>query len=118
VTSATDQNKAVVRWFMTEVLEGGNLDVIDDVLAPHYVNTGMGGTDLAAEGDAVGAGFASEFTLATGEKIDGRGMTFDRVADGRIEEDDPIETPDLTPMLAALMPQPGGAWPGHSTGGT
>ena len=62
--------------------------------------------DLVAEGDAVVARFTSEFTLATGEKIDGRGMTFYRLADGKIVEDDPIEMPDLTPMLAAHMPPP------------
>jgi hypothetical protein len=33
--------------FVTEVLEGGDLDTIDDVLAPDYVNTAMGNTDLA-----------------------------------------------------------------------
>ena len=85
---------------MTEVPEGGNLDAIEDVLAPNYVNTGMGGTDLAgfkamlpamgavitgmrfniqdlvAEGDAVVARYTSEITLATGKKIDGRGLTY------------------------------------------
>lgn len=89
---STEQNKAVVRRFMTEVLEGGNSDAIDDVLAPNYVNTAMGGTDLAgfkamlpamgaviygmrfnivnlvAEGDAVVARYTSEITLATGKR--------------------------------------------------
>jgi hypothetical protein len=31
---------------MTEVLEGGNFNAIDEVLAPTYVNTGMGGVAL------------------------------------------------------------------------
>ena len=128
--SSTEQNKAVVRRFMTEVLAGRQVDVIDELCAPDYVNTAMGGTDLAgfkamlpamgavisemrfdivdlvAEGDAVVARFTSEITLATGKKIDGRGMTYYRLADGKIVEDDPIETPDLTQELAALMPPP------------
>jgi predicted ester cyclase len=123
-------DKAVVRQFITEVLEGGNFDAIDDVLAPNYVNAAMGGTDLAgfkamlpamgavisgmrfnivnlvAEGDAVVARYTSEITLATGKKIDGRGLTYYRFANGKIVEDDPIETPDLTQELAALMPTP------------
>ena len=44
---STEENKAVVRRFITEVLEGGDLDTVDDVLAPDYVNTAMGVTDLA-----------------------------------------------------------------------
>ena len=31
---STEQNKAVVRRFFTEVLQGGDLDVLDEVLAP------------------------------------------------------------------------------------
>ncbi len=126
--SSTDQNKAVVRRFMTEVLEGHNLDVIDDVLAPNYVNRALGGVDragfkailpamgaamtgmtfnienLVAEGDSVVARFTSEITLASGKKIDARGLTYYALANGKIVEDDPIETPDLTETLSALMP--------------
>jgi hypothetical protein len=40
------------------------------------------------------------------EKIDGRGLTYYRLANGKIVVDDPIETPDLTQELAALMPAP------------
>jgi hypothetical protein len=43
-----DDNKAVVRRFMHEVLAGGNLDVADEVLAPDYVNVAMGGADRAS----------------------------------------------------------------------
>jgi predicted ester cyclase len=127
---STEQNKAVVRRFITEVLEGGNFDTIDDVLAPNYVNTAMGGTDLAgfkamlpamgavissmrldivdlvAEGDAVVARVTSEITLVNGKKIDGRGLTYYRLANGKIVETDPFEKPDLTQELAALMPSP------------
>jgi predicted ester cyclase len=127
---STEQNKAVVRRFITEVLEGGNFDTIEHVLAPNYVNTAMGGTDLAgfkamlpamgavissmrldivdlvAEGDAVVARVTSEITLVNGKKIDGRGLTYYRLANGKIVETDPFEKPDLTQELAALMPSP------------
>ncbi len=127
MTTSTDQNKAVVRRFMTEVLEGRNLDVIDDVLAPNYVNRGMGDIDLAgfkamlptmgtvmsdmhfdildlvAEGDAVVARFTSEMTFATGKKVAARGLTYYGLANGKIVEDDPIETPDMLQELGALM---------------
>jgi predicted ester cyclase len=127
---STEENKAVVRRFPTEVLQGGDLDTIDDVLAPNYVNTAMGVTDLAgfkamwpamgavipsmrldivdlvAEGDAVVARVTTEITLVNGKKIDGRGLIFYRLADGKIVETDPFEKPDLTQELAALMPSP------------
>jgi predicted SnoaL-like aldol condensation-catalyzing enzyme len=127
---STEENKAVVRRFITEVLEGGDLDTVDDVLAPDYVNTAMGVTDLAgfkavwpamgavipsmrldivdlvAEGDAVVARVTTEITLVNGKKIDGWGLTYYRLADGKIVETDPFEKPDLTQELAALMPSP------------
>jgi predicted ester cyclase len=111
-------------------LEGGDLDTIDDVLAPNYVNTAMGVTDLAgfkamwpamgavipsmrldivdlvAEGDAVVARVTTEITLVNGKRIDGRGLTYYRLADGKTVETDPFERPDLTQDLAALMPSP------------
>lgn len=52
------------------------------------------------------ARLASEITLATGKKIDGRGLTYYSLANGKIVVDDPIETPDLTQERAALMPPP------------
>ena len=115
---------------MTEILAGGNLDLIDELCAPNYVNTAMGGTDLAgfkamlagmaaalperrmdiqdlvAEGDAVVARFASEMTDTTGKKHSFRGLTYYRLADGKIVEDDPITTPDLMQELGPLMPAP------------
>jgi predicted ester cyclase len=44
---STEQNKAVVRRFMVEVLTGRNVDLADEILAPNYVNR-MTGADLAA----------------------------------------------------------------------
>ena len=125
---STEENKAVVRRFIAEVLEAGDLDAIDDVLAPNYTNTAMGVTDLAgfkaawpamgalipsmrldivdlvAEGDVVVARVTTEITLVNGKKIDGSGLTYYRLADGKIVEADPFEKPDLMPELAALVP--------------
>ena len=45
MASSIEQNKAVVNRFITEVLQGGNLDLVDELLAPDYVNPGMGNAD-------------------------------------------------------------------------
>jgi predicted ester cyclase len=127
---STEHNKAVVRRFITETLVGGNVDVIDDLLAPNYVNRGMGGVDragfkamlsaigaalperpmeiedLVAEGDAVVARLSFSYTLASGQKISGRGLTYYGLADGKIVEDDPITTPDLMQTLGPLLAPP------------
>ena len=39
---STEENKAVVRRYITEVLAGGNVELVDDLLAENYVNRGMG----------------------------------------------------------------------------
>ena len=125
---STEQNEAVVRRFMTEVLQGGNLDVLDEVLAPTYVNPAMGGADLAgfkailagmaaaaigmrftiqdlvAEDDAVVARFTIEVTRADGEKLPAHGLTYYRLADGKIVEDDPFTRPDLGQLLGMTPP--------------
>jgi predicted ester cyclase len=125
-----EQNKAVVRRFVSDVLVGGNLDQIDELLAPNYINRGLGGLDraafkatlgglaaaiphrridienLVAEGDAVVARFAYEMTVPTGQTVVARGLTYYALADGRIVEDDPITTPDIFQELGKLMPPP------------
>ena len=126
---SVEQNKAVVRRFITEVLVGGDVELVDDLLAASYINRGMGGMDraafkawlavasagpggameikdLVAEGDAVVARFDYAITLPSGERITARGLTFYRLADGRIVEDDPITSPDLMQVFAAQMPRP------------
>ena len=126
---STEQNKAIVRRFVTEVLVGGNVDLVDELLGSSYVNIGMGGMDraafkawlaansagpggkmeirdLVAEGDAVVARFTYAITLPDGQKIEARGLTYYRLADGRIVEDDPITSPDLMQAFAAQVPQP------------
>jgi ketosteroid isomerase-like protein len=124
-----EQNKAVVRRFITEVLVGGDVALVDDLLDPDYVNRGMAGMDraafkawlsvasagpggrmeirdLVAEGDAVVARFTYAITLPTGEEVTARGLTYYRLNDGRIVEDDPITSPDLMQVFAAQMPPP------------
>jgi ketosteroid isomerase-like protein len=113
-----DQNKEVVRRYIEDVLVGGNVDFVDELLGPDYVNQAMGGmdraafkawlgansagpggrmeiVDLVAEGDVVVARFTYEITLPSGQEIKARGMTFYRLDAGRIVEDDAITSPDL-----------------------
>jgi predicted SnoaL-like aldol condensation-catalyzing enzyme len=123
---ATDQNKDIVRRFIKEVLSGGEFDRIDELLAPSYVNRAFGADlpafkemlaglaaalperrfdveELIAEGDAVVARFTFEARDAGGKAISLRGLTYYRLADGKIVEDDPITTPGLTQELGPLM---------------
>ena len=132
---STEQNKAVVRRFVTEALSGRNVGLADEVLAPNYVNR-MTGADLAAfkgmlagmssaltdvryeiddlvaEGDAVAARWKMEATHTgslmgespTGKRVSSRGVTYYRLAHGRIVEDDPMSSPDLLQALGIQMP--------------
>jgi ketosteroid isomerase-like protein len=126
----TEENKAVVRRFMKEVLAGGNLDVVDQVLAPNYVNLAMGGADLAgikamlstlksvlteerfedeemaAEGDAVFAHFNHVITLADGTTSTSRAIAYYRLADGKIVVNNVMFDPDLMKVLGPLMAPP------------
>jgi predicted SnoaL-like aldol condensation-catalyzing enzyme len=122
----TDRNKDVVRRFITEVLSGGRLDRVDELLAPNYVNRAfdvglpafkelLAGLvaalperrfdveELIAEGDAVVARLTLEMRDPDGATISVRGLTYYRLADGRIVEDDPITTPELTRELGPLI---------------
>ena len=122
---AADRNKDVVRRFITEVLSGGELDRIDELLAPNYVNRAFGVDlpafkellaglaaalperrfdveELIAEADAVVARFTFEMRDPGGTATTLRGLTYYRLADGRIVEDDPITTPELTQVLGPL----------------
>jgi len=124
-----DENKAVVRRFLTAISSGGNIDLIDELVAPNYVNRGMGNVDLAgfkamlsgmqgasdfaiddlvAEGDAVVLRSTMHMTLASGKKVSARAITFYRLSDGRIVEDDTMTTPDLTQLLDDTLPAPTG----------
>ena len=122
----TDQNKDVVRRFIREVLSGGRLDRVDELCAPSYVNRAFGADlpafkqmlaglaaalperhvdveELIAEGNAVVARFTLEMRDPAGKTISVRGLTYYRLADGKIVEDDPITTPDLTQALGPLL---------------
>jgi predicted ester cyclase len=123
---AADHNKDVVRRFITEVLSGGQVDRVDELLAPNYVNRAFGADlpafkellaglvaalpdrrfdveELVAEADAVVARFTLEMRDPDGRTISVRGLTYYRLADGKIVEDDPITTPELTRELGPLM---------------
>jgi predicted SnoaL-like aldol condensation-catalyzing enzyme len=121
-----DQNKDVVRQFIREVLSRGELDRVDELCAPTYVNRAFGADlpafkqmlagltaalperhvdveELIAEADAVVARFTLEMRDPGGKTISVRGLTYYRLADGKIIEDDPITTPDLTQELGSLI---------------
>ena len=124
--ASPEQNKAVVRRFMTEVLQGGNLDLVDEILAPDYVNTTMGNVDrtafkamlgalksagmtfsikeLVAEGDSVVARFTVTISPA-GDKKTAKGLTYYRLVNGKIAVDEPLSSPDLAGLLAPYLPQ-------------
>jgi len=132
---STEQNKAIVRRFVTETLSGRNVALADELLAPNYLNR-MTGADLAAfkgmlagmrsalsdarfevdelvaEGDAVVARWTMEATHTgslmgespTGKDISSRGLTYYRLEEDQIVEDDPVSTPDLLQALGIQMP--------------
>ncbi|MGA1975136.1 MAG: nuclear transport factor 2 family protein [Conexivisphaerales archaeon] len=123
------KNKAVVRRFIKEVLVAGNVDAVDELLAPNYVNRSYGASNraafkgvlsglkaavpvrefktenLLAEGNAVVFRGTMNATIG-GKKVSARMITYYRLARGKIVEDDPISTPDLSQMLASMMPPP------------
>jgi predicted SnoaL-like aldol condensation-catalyzing enzyme len=123
---SADLNKDVVRRFIKEVLSGGQLDGVDALLAPSYVNRAFGVDlpafkgmlpglvaalperrfdieELIAEGDAVVARYTSEMRDRSGQTISVRGLSYYRLTDGKIVEDDPFTTPELTAALGPLL---------------
>ncbi|HET9521622.1 MAG TPA: nuclear transport factor 2 family protein, partial [Candidatus Limnocylindrales bacterium] len=59
--------------------------------------------ELIAEGNAVVARYTSEMRDRNGRTISVRGLTYYRLADGKIVEDDPLTTPELARELAPLL---------------
>ena len=128
-----DENKRVVRRFITEVLSDGNINVMDELLAPNYANPSMGVTnrdgfkavvsglkeampvrvfeiaDLVAEGDSVMFRGNFRWTIAGGKNVSGRVITYYRLANGKIVEDEPMSVPPLSDFLGGMMSTKPGA---------
>ncbi len=68
--------------------------------------------ELVAEGDVVVARWKMEATHSgslmgespTGKRISSRGLTYYRLVNGQIVEDDPLSTPDILQSLGIQMP--------------
>ena len=132
---STEQNKTIVRRFITEILQNGDISIIDQICAPNYVNrlTGQGIEsfkqiaglmqmampdyhmtidNLVAEGDQVVARFTMTGTITgsvmgskpSGKAFSVRGLTYYRLANGKIVEDDPIMNQDLMQLLGIKLP--------------
>jgi ketosteroid isomerase-like protein len=125
-----DENKEAVRRFLAAISKGGDIDQIDELVAPGYVNRGMGNVDLAGfkamlatmpgatdveindvlgEGDAVVLRSTMSITLGTGQTLSARALTFYHLANGKILEDDTMTTPDLSQILGSTIPATAGA---------
>jgi predicted SnoaL-like aldol condensation-catalyzing enzyme len=123
---AATENKDVVRRFITEVLVDGQLDHVDELLAPTYMNRAFGADlpafkgvlggltaalperrfdieELIADGNAVVARWTGVMGTPDGKTISVRGLTYFRLLNGKIVEDEPITTPDLAQELAPLL---------------
>jgi predicted ester cyclase len=130
-----EENKSIVRRFITEVLEKGNMSLVDQLCAPNYVNRSSGQgiesvkqirslmqtavpdwhfvlENLVAEGNEVVARFTMTGTYTgsvmgskpTGKAFTVRGLTYYRLANGKIVEDDPITNQDMMQLLGIAMP--------------
>jgi predicted ester cyclase len=127
---STEQNKAVVRRFITEALTGRNVGLADEVLAPNYVNRMTGAdlagfkgmldgmkaaltdvrfdiVDLVAEGDAVVARWTMEATHSgslMGETPTGKKISTRGLTYYRLDKGQIVEDDPLTTpdLLQAL----------------
>ena len=125
---SVNENKAVVREFIAKVLMGRDVDMVDKLLAANYVNRSMGNADLAGfkallsamksaittmdieiedimgEGDSVVIRGKLNVTQTTGKRITARIITYYRLANGKIVEDDPMSNPDMAQLLGNIVP--------------
>jgi steroid delta-isomerase-like uncharacterized protein len=133
---STEQNKTIVRRFITEILQKGDMSQIDQLCAPNYVNRSTGGQglesfkqmlpmirtaipdyhltidNLIAEGDEVVARYTLTGTITgsvmgskpSGKAFSARGLTYYRLANGKIVEDDPIANQDLVQLIGIKLP--------------
>jgi len=131
-----EQNKAIVRRFVNEVLATGNPDLIDELCAPNYVNRAL---EVDREGFRQSFGVIhqiipdAKFTIEdliavddfvilrgslsgthtgsfmgsqpTGKKLSMRVLTYYRLANGKIVEDDPFSSPDMLEILGLKPPE-------------
>lgn len=121
------ENKAVSWRFTSEVLADGNLDLLDELLAPDFqaLDIGGGGTagfkaamtaartvisefgddidELVAEGDTVVARCSYRLTLPDGSTATARGFSYYRLADGKIVEADSVTIPELLQILGPFL---------------
>ena len=122
---STEQNKAVVRRFIEEILTNQNAALVDELFAPDYVNHlvpggregfkqfftvlssafpdlkwGLSIERMIAEGDYVMVRATMHVTNA-GKEATGSGLAEFRLANGKIVEDWPISD------VAALLQQVG-----------
>jgi predicted SnoaL-like aldol condensation-catalyzing enzyme len=126
---STEQNKAVVRRFIEQILTTKDLALVDQLLAPDYVNHLVpGGREgfkqfvtmlrsafpdlkwdfsierLIAEGDYVMVRATMRITNA-GKEATGSGLGEYRVANGKIVEDWPISNAaDLMQQVGVTLP--------------
>ena len=126
---STEQNKAVVRRFIEEVLNKQNAALVDELFAPDYVNHMMpGGREgfkqffpmlrsaypdlkmefnierLMAEGDYV-MGRATMHVTNAGKEATGSGLAEFRLANGKIVEDWPIaNVPEVLQQVGVALP--------------
>jgi predicted ester cyclase len=101
---------------------------MEELLAPNYKNPSMGVTnrdgfkavisglaaipirkfeisDLVAEGDSVVFRGNMRFTPTSGKEVSARVITYYRLSNGLIVEDEPISMPPLTEVLGGMMPK-------------
>ena len=126
---STEQNKAVVRRFIEEMLTNQNAALVDELFAPDYVNHMIpGGREgfkqflpmlpsafpdlkmhnsiehLIAEGDYVVARITFHFTNA-GKEATGSGLSEYRLANGKIVEDwPPSDSAALLQQVGVTLP--------------
>ena len=126
---STEQNKAVVRRFLDEVLNNQNVALVDELFAPDYVNhLAPGGREgfkqfqtmllsafpdltmhtsmehLVAEGDYVVARITYRFANA-GKEATGSDLSEYRLANGKIVEDwPPSDSASLLQQVGVTLP--------------
>jgi predicted SnoaL-like aldol condensation-catalyzing enzyme len=126
---SVNENKAVVREFVKKVLMGLDVGMVDKLCASNYVNRSMGNVDLAGfkallsaiksakatmdieiedmvgEGDSVVIRGKVNVTQGTGKRNTARIITYYRLTNGKIAEDEPVSNPDLSQILGNIAPQ-------------